>query len=329
MASKKQDELRPIIIKRVKKVAGGHHGGAWKVAYADFVTAMMAFFLLLWLLNVTTEDQKLGIADYFDPNPRISNSVSGAGGMLGGLSISKDGAMVTNTQSVAPNPARVTPALKPGAETPANDKDLTDEKFKEEFQKREEANFRKAEQAIKEAIEKSPELKELAKNLMIDMTPEGLRIQIVDQEGDPMFPKGSAQMYDKTKKLLEKVSAIIVKMPNEISVRGHTDSNPYSDGAAYTNWELSTDRANSSRRVLISAGFPEDRINNILGKADKDHMFPANPKDPRNRRISIILLREDIVVQQGANMSTKAAQAAERAAKDPLYRRSSGTVDFP
>lgn len=320
--SGKQDELRPIIVKKIKKGGGGHHGGAWKVAYADFVTAMMAFFLLLWLLNVTTKEQKEGIAEYFDPNPKISVTQSGSNGMLGGLSISKDGAMVTDKQQMPP-PQESTPSLRPGQDK------ISDQQFKEEQKKREDANFKKAQKAISDSMDTNPELKELKKNLMMDMTPEGLRIQIVDQEGKPMFPSGSAEMYDRTQDLLKKVAEIITKMPNEISVRGHTDSIPYSKGNGYGNWELSADRANASRRVLIGAGFPENRVNNVVGKADKDALVIAHPDDPTNRRISIILLREELVTQVGANMSTEAVQQQERSNNDPLYRRSSGTVDFP
>jgi chemotaxis protein MotB len=315
----KGDELRPIIVKKIKKGGGGHHGGAWKVAYADFVTAMMAFFLLLWLLNVTTEEQKMGIADYFDPNPKIAESVSGAGGMLGGLSISPDGAMVTDVQTMAPQ-SQADAALRP---------DVSDEQLKEEIKKREEANFKKAENAIKDAMKENAEMEELAKALKMDMTPEGLRIQIIDQDGKPMFPSGSAAMYERTQKLLSKVSEVIRKMPNEISVRGHTDGVAYSKGTDYTNWELSADRANASRRVLIASGFPEKRVNNVVGKADTDHLIGDKPNDAQNRRISIILLREELVTQIGANRSTKAVQEQERAAKDPLYKRSSGSVDFP
>lgn len=315
----KSDELQPIIVKKIKKISGGHHGGAWKVAYADFVTAMMAFFLLLWLLNVTTEEQKKGIADYFDPNPKIAESVSGAGGMLGGLSISQEGAMVTDVQTMAPQ-TQADAALRP---------DVSDAQFKEEQRKREEANFKKAENAIKDAMKENAEMQELAKSLKMDMTPEGLRIQIIDQDGKPMFPSGSAEMYERTQKLLTKVSEVIRKMPNEISVRGHTDGVPYSKGNGYSNWELSADRANASRRVLIGAGFPDKRVNNVVGKADTDHLLSNKPNDAQNRRISIILLREELVTQVGANMSTKAVQEQQRAAKDPLYKRSSGSVDFP
>ena len=309
----KGDELRPIIVKKIKKGGGGHHGGAWKVAYADFVTAMMAFFLLLWLLNVTTKEQKEGIADYFNPAPKIAVSQSGSDGLLGGLSVSQEGAMVTDVQTMAP----------------VTQTDMSDKQFEEEQKKREEANFKKAENAIKDAMKEDAEMQELAKSLKMDMTPEGLRIQIVDQDGKPMFPSGSSAMYERTQKLLAKVSEVIRKMPNEISVRGHTDGVPYSKGNDYTNWELSADRANASRRVLVGSGFPEARVNNVVGKADTDHLIGDKPNDAQNRRISIILLREELVTQVGANRSTKAVQEQERVQKDPLYKRSSGSVDFP
>ena len=318
--SDKQDELRPIVVKKIKKGGGGHHGGAWKVAYADFVTAMMAFFLLLWLLNVTTKEQKEGIANFFDPTPKIATNLSGANGMLGGLSISKDGAMATNVQEMAPREEEQ-PSMQ--------NQNITDAEYEAEVKKREEENFKKAEAAIQEAMKQNPELQELEKNLKMDMTPEGLRIQIVDSDGKPMFPSGSSQMYERTEKLIAKVSEVIRKMPNEISVRGHTDSVPYSKGNAYGNWELSADRANASRRVLVASGVPEDKINNVLGKADKDHLVGDKPNDAQNRRISIILLRQELVTQVGANRSTKAVKEQERAQQDPLYRRSSGSVDFP
>ncbi len=316
----KKDELRPIVIKKIKRGGGGHHGGAWKVAYADFVTAMMAFFLLLWLLNVTTKEQKEGIAEYFDPNPQITISESGSGGMLGGLTVSPEGAMTSQQQKMA--------EYQDSMPAPQHE-EITDQQLEEELRRREEENFKKAEAAIQEAMKENPELEELAKNLKMDMTPEGLRIQIVDSEGKPMFPSGSAQMYQRTESLLTKVSEVIRKMPNEISVRGHTDSVPYSKGKTYGNWELSADRANASRRVLVSAGVPENKINNVLGKADKDHLVGDKPNDAQNRRISIILLRQELVTQVGANRSTKAVQEKERASRDPLYRRSSGTVNFP
>ncbi len=331
MADKKKDApqdkpLQPIIIKKIKK-GGGHHGGAWKVAYADFVTAMMAFFLLLWLLNVTTDEQKAGIADFFDPNPRISESVSGAGGLLGGLSISPDGAQVNDKAPVAPPETQLQATLHADQE-PMTQAEINERQLEEELRKREEAEFEKAEEEIRKAIESSPELAELSKNLMIDMTPEGLRIQIVDQEGNSMFPSGSAQMYDKTKALMKKVADAIKDMPNQISVRGHTDGIPFKNANGDTNWELSTDRANSSRKVLLETGLPENRLNNVLGKADTDHLFPDKPKDARNRRISIILLHDSLVTSEGAAKSSEATARKARV-KPSLFKRSQGTVEFP
>ena len=306
------EELQPIIVKKIKK-GGGHHGGAWKVAYADFVTAMMAFFLLLWLLNVTTDEQRNAIADYFDPtHPKVSQSQSGAGGILGGLSMTPQGSMASSSQNInRPKPSgsksgSAQPRNEDGGENnPEKNMDQKEkvvvkrveskkEQKKKELRAKESEEFKKAEEAIKQAIQENPELSQLSQHLIIDMTPEGLRIQIVDQEGQPMFPSGSARMYDKTRELLTKIADVIKPMPNDISVRGHTDSTPYGPGAEYTNWELSTDRANASRRVMLQAGLPLDRLNNVMGKADTEHLLPDDPTNARNRRISIILLHEDI-----------------------------------
>lgn len=331
MAEKKKDgateeKLQPIIVKKIKK-GGGHHGGAWKVAYADFVTAMMAFFLLLWLLNVTTDEQKAGIAEFFDPNPKISQSMSGAGGLLGGLSVSPEGAQVNQKSPIMPPESQSDASLRPGEEQ-LTKAEINERQLEEEIRKREEAEFEKIEQDIRKAIERSPELSELGKNLMIDMTPEGLRIQIVDQEGTSMFPSGSAQMYEKTRSLMKKVAEAIKDLPNQVSVRGHTDSIPYKGANGDTNWELSSDRANASRKVLLDAGLQEKRINNVLGKADTDHFIPDKPNDARNRRISIILLHESLVTKEGAAKSSDATERKKRV-QPSLFRRTQGNVEFP
>lgn len=338
--------LQPIFVKKIKK-GGGHHGGAWKVAYADFVTAMMAFFLLLWLLNVTTEEQKNAISNYFDPtHPKVSESVSGAGGVMGGLSMAPKGAMATTVQNVtaAPPASSVNQRTSQPETAEAQQKSQASvnksalEKAKEMLRKEEEKRFKEAEKQIKAAIEADAELKELSKNLLIDMTPEGLRIQIIDQEGKPMFASGSADMFDYTQKLIEKVEKVIEKLPNELSIRGHTDSVPYPPGAKYTNWELSSDRSNSSRRVLLDSGFPVTRVNNVVGKADTDHLDPKNPSNPINRRISIILLKEELT---NPKFEEKAAEEAANLPPDtspppPLpgvpvgtFRKTQGNVEFP
>jgi chemotaxis protein MotB len=296
MADKKDDSgKRPIIvIKKIKKVAGGHHGGAWKVAYADFVTAMMAFFLLLWLLNITTEEQKTGIADYFKPQI-ASTSQSGSGGVMGGLTMAVDGSLSSTAQ-----PSSITENLPSDVEDESEEVDMDNKstrKFSQsEFEKmkaaEEEKQFEEAMKEIKQAVQNDADLKELAKNLIVDMTPEGLRIQIVDQQGRSMFPSGSAQMYDETTKLISKVTQIINKLPQKISLRGHTDAVQYGSSATYDNWNLSADRANASRQALVKAGLPNSRIANVSGKADTEHLFPKDPTSPQNRRISIILMRD-------------------------------------
>ncbi len=297
MADKKEKgdgNKRPIIIKKIKKVAGGHHGGAWKVAYADFVTAMMAFFLLLWLLNVTTKEQLNGIADYFKPQT-ASVSVSGAGGVMGGLTMTTEGSMTSSKSPSATtenSPSDVTQESEDIDVDQASKKKVSKDDFEALKAKEEEKQFQQAMSEIKQAIQDDATLKDLAKNLIVDMTPEGLRIQIVDQEGKSMFPLGSAKMYDETYNLISKVTQIIQKMPQKISVRGHTDGVPYGSAATYDNWNLSADRANASRQAMAKAGLTQVRIANVAGKADTEHLFPQDPSSPQNRRISIILLRD-------------------------------------
>lgn len=345
---------QPIIIKRIKK-GGGHHGGAWKVAYADFVTAMMAFFLLLWLLNVTTDEQKNAISNYFDPtHPKVSQAESGAGGVLGGLSMAPKGAMVSNVQPI------VTPQVSGSAinnrkkdeqdpklsQKSKTGGDTTLEKAKEIMRKAEQERMKNIEEALKKAMEENPELRKLRDNLLIDMTPEGLRIQIVDQEGNPMFPSGSAKMYEKTERLLRKVGDIIRNQSNRISIRGHTDSVPYGRDANYTNWELSADRANSSRRVLLAGGYPAEKVHNVVGKSDTEHLDAKDPKAARNRRISVILLKEELTdpdyekkaaqKAQEIQPDTAPAMEGEEGADQPpgfpkvgTFRKTQGAIEFP
>jgi len=328
----KKGSNAPLIIKKVKKVANAaHHGGAWKVAYADFVTAMMSFFLLLWLLNVTTDVQKRGIADYFEPTI-ASKSNSGAGGVLGGLTMGQPGAQ--DMPGSPPSFHLNVPALRqpndgeegdqagaPGQSesgdkaggisadnkvggaaadnktgaAAANAKKPIEQMTEAEVQKRaaelEEKQFAAAEFALRQAIQDVPDLKNLADNLIIDRTPEGLRIQIVDQEKRSMFPLGSAQMEDSTRKLMGLVSLVVQKLPNKVSITGHTDAAPYAFGRYYGNWELSADRANASRRELVADGVPEGRIEKVVGLAERDPLVPDDPRSARNRRISIVLLR--------------------------------------
>ncbi|MBN8648360.1 MAG: OmpA family protein [Caulobacterales bacterium] len=271
---------RPIIVKKVKKIAGGHHGGAWKVAYADFVTAMMAFFLLMWLINTTSPEQKRGIADYFAP-ASLSASTSGAGGILAGTALGESGAMQKGSAPMLDAPS--TPQEKSSADA--------QKEAEAQAKAQEEANeFQMAEMSIRQALQDLPELSELSHNIIVDQTPEGLRIQLVDQEGKPMFAPGSAEPNENAKTLLRAAARITLQLPNQIIISGHTDAAPNPDGAN-SNWELSAARANSARKVLMQAGLPEARISQITGKAGSDPLFADDPYQPANRRIAIILKR--------------------------------------
>jgi chemotaxis protein MotB len=301
------DERPIIIIKRIKKVAGGHHGGAWKVAYADFVTAMMAFFLLLWLLNAVTEEQKKGIASYFRPTLAVQNT-SASFTILAGQAQpmeSMSGGASAQTDLDDPEQADMT------QEEPATGKGKQPDSVKDQppdpgegakpvdlaeaaatVAAAEQKQFEQIKNDIKNAIQESPELIELEKNLKIDQTEDGIRIQLLDQEKSSMFPSGSAAMNPRSKELLEKVAEVVRSLPNRIEISGHTDATPYAGGRDYTNWELSADRANASRRVLVAAGISADRLQKIEGRADTDPFVASDPFDPENRRISIILLRQ-------------------------------------
>ena len=297
---------RPIIIKKVKKVSGGgHHGGAWKVAYADFVTAMMAFFLLMWLVNATSPEQKQGIADYFSP-AAVSLSSSGASGVLGGNSFDSEGARDSGLSSVSLNnntpaprsringdtdgDARGTATNQDGKAPPG--RDASEDAMKKAMAVREAAEFESVAQSLRQAMSDMPELTELSKNLIIDQTPEGMRIQIVDQEGRSMFPPGEAEPFDRTRLLLQQVSKVLQRLPNRVTISGHTDASQFELENGYSNWELSADRANATRRVFQDSGLNLDRIYQVSGKAGSEPLFPDDPYMSANRRISVVILRE-------------------------------------
>ncbi|HAX90608.1 MAG TPA: chemotaxis protein MotB [Rhodospirillaceae bacterium] len=315
------DHNQPVIIIRKKKKGGhgAHHGGAWKVAYADFVTAMMSFFLLLWLLNVTTSDQRKGIADYFAPMA-ISRSEGGSGGVMGGKSITQpEGSDLSATSPPGVDERSVTTAGKGDegeedifgkSEQSAEEAPLTTEEMTEgeklaaqqnavtkdavalaQAMKREEEKFKAAEEMLKQALFENPAMKELAEYLVVDRTPEGLRIQIIDKDKFSLFPSGSSNPYQKGRDLLRLVGLVVSKLPNKISVTGHTDSDPFPAGSRRDNWDLSTDRANVSRSELENGGVAREKIARVVGLADKEPFVPNDPKDSRNRRISIVLLR--------------------------------------
>ena len=304
---------RPIIIKKIKKVAAGHHGGAWKVAYADFVTAMMAFFLLLWLLNAVTEEQKKGIAAYFRPTLAVQNTsatftiLTGQAQPMDDMSggSAQDSEEEDDEQAMQQAPATgegdrpqsmegEKPDIGTGNEPQPGkgDKPVDLEEAEKAVAAAEQKQLEQIQQDIKNAIQEDPELKALEKNLKIDQTEDGIRIQLLDQEKISMFPSGSAAMNPRSTELLAKVAEVVKTLPNKIEISGHTDAKPYAGGDNYTNWELSADRANASRRVLVGAGISADRLIMIKGKADTDPFVKTDPFDPQNRRISIVLLRE-------------------------------------
>jgi chemotaxis protein MotB len=285
---------RPIIIKKVKKVVGGgHHGGAWKVAYADFVTAMMAFFLLMWLINTTDPEQKRGIAEYFAP-ASVSQTTSGSGGILGGTSLGEDGSKSSGSQSVLEQQAPEAPQDAPEqAGSSANLGAASEEELREEIAAREAAEFASAAESLRQAMQRMPELAELSKQLIIDQTPEGLRIQLVDQEGRSMFEQNSARPNARAQVLLRAIAQVVNQLPNRISISGHTSAVAGSGRASVaTDWPLSAGRADASRAILQAAGVDADRVYSVAGKAGSDPLYPDDPSLAGNRRIAIVLLRE-------------------------------------
>lgn len=285
---------RPIMIKKVKKViAGGHHGGAWKVAYADFVTAMMAFFLLMWLINMTDPEQKRGIAEYFAP-ASVSQTTSGSGGILGGTSLGDDGAKSEGSMAIQEQLAPEAPPDAPQeVGQSANLAAASEQELRDEIAAREAAEFASAAESLRQAMQKLPELAELSKQLIIDQTPEGLRIQLVDQEGRSMFEQNSTRPNARAQVLLRAISGVINQLPNRISISGHTSAVAGSGRASTpTDWSLSSGRADASRQILQRSGVDPDRVYSVAGKAGSDPLYPDDPSLAGNRRIAIVLLRE-------------------------------------
>ena len=286
---------QPIIIKKKKGGGHGHHGGAWKVAYADFVTAMMAFFLVLWLLNAVTEEQLNGIADYFAP-PNISQSKSGAGGVLGGRALTDEGAKLAK----AGKEAMTTPAPppKPGEQVSAEeDKKGGVTKTERDEMAKEQAEFEKAKKALNQALQDSPELRQLSENLIVESTAEGLRIQLVDQQRTAMFPSGSSQLLDHTRKLMETVADVVREMPNDVAIAGHTDATPFRGRSGYTNWELSAARAAAVVRMLTMEGIEAERLA-AVGYGQHQPVARNDTEEGRRRnRRGVLLVSRDASIR--------------------------------
>lgn len=342
----KEKDGATLVIKREEGGEHGHHGGAWKVAYADFVTAMMAFFLLMWLLNATTQEQRLGIANYFAPTNIFGAGESGMGKPFGGLSPVDDGSLVgragtpTVEQQVQGGPppqdeTTESSGERDGRAGDAGDKpqphqtgghfanpravgsggeDATDRGAAdregvhplgagaeaaeiaarvaaEEAAAAETRALEAAAEQIRTAISNDPGLQELARQVAVDVTPEGLRVQLLDAERQPMFAAGSTAPSDRVKALIVRVAPTLAAIGNPVTIIGHTDSAPFRSSSGVTNWELSADRANATRRILTEAGFPDERIRSVTGVADREPLLPADPRAPANRRIAILLQR--------------------------------------
>ncbi|MCX7375705.1 MAG: OmpA family protein [Alphaproteobacteria bacterium] len=368
MAGKQGGKGRGVIIKKEEIIEGGHHGGAWKVAYADFVTAMMAFFLLMWLLNATTEEQRRGLADYFTPTNVMSQGSSGSGRIFGGRTPYERGELVSDrgAKSVVPGQAEQVndqddPEYDqaPNASTRGAAEDqrrpegnqpdpgggkgtrasaqagaresgggtaaiaspnqaqalgqaqrlanagsgtqsstptvlgrpIDDAAMRAEMERRERESFDQAAEQMRDAVRNDPSLQDLANQLAIDQTPEGLRIQLLDEDRSPMFASGSAVLNERARALLMKVAPVVAKMNQRLSIAGHTDATPFR-GTDRSNWELSAERANATRRLLVEQGIAEQRLRSVTGNADRDPLLPADPFAAVNRRIAITVLRD-------------------------------------
>ena len=275
-------KLQPIIIKRVRK--GGHakHGGAWKIAYADFVTAMMAFFLLMWLLGSTTEGDKKGIADFFNAPLKVS--------LMGGTGSGDSSSVVRGGGA---DLSRSVGQVKDG-DVAAKRRLLNLKALQAEQKRIETARLESLKTKVEEALAASPKLAAMKSQIRLDMTKDGLRIQIVDEQNRPMFDSGSAIVKPYMRELLREIGHVLSDVPNRITLEGHTDAQPFSGGErGYSNWELSSDRANASRREIVGGGLPEDRMLLVQGLASSKLFVPDQPQSAMNRRISIIVMNRD------------------------------------
>ncbi|KUR72726.1 flagellar motor protein [Novosphingobium fuchskuhlense] len=271
----KNEPVRPIIVKKVTVVAGGHHGGAWKVAYADFVTAMMAFFLLMWLLGATTEKQRKGIADYFTPTlVKMKEGSAGSYGLLGGSSLTdpdnyqyRAGQTGTKTLTI---PRDATGGAKDGGTKAKRTASL--------------------QQRLQQKLAASETLRKLAKQVRVTQTPEGIRLDLMDDAKFSMFRLGTTILTPEAAELVRAIGQAIGPDSAGLSVRGHTDALQWKPGDAANNWSLSAGRAEATRQALMKSGVTENRFRRIEGVADQEPLIPDSPTDPRNRRMSILLM---------------------------------------
>ena len=292
------DSTRPIIIKRKKVIAGGAHGGAWKIAYADFVTAMMAFFLLMWLLGSTAKGDLAGIADHFQ-NP-MKVAMSGGDGAGDATSILKGGGKDLTRQSGQ---------VKKG-DVEAKKTTSFSKEARAEFRRKEQERLETLKADIEKMIEQSPQLAQFKKQMLLDITSEGLRIQIVDEQNRPMFDSGGAELKPYTRDILRQIGKALNDVKNRISLAGHTDAAGFVGGSqGFTNWELSSNRANASRRELVAGGMDDSKVLRVVGLASTVLFDKNDPLGSVNRRISIVVLNqktEDAILQEEGPASDEA-----------------------
>jgi chemotaxis protein MotB len=312
------EALRPIIIKKIKKGGHAHHGGSWKVAFADFATAMMAFFLLMWLMEATTEEQKGAISQYFNNPSNVQGAspmpspspVQGPGGASTSM-IKLGGGMELHHDAAPPSPSSPSSPPTPGVQTMtrADDDGAQDEKLDNE-------RLAGLMEALRQGIDERESLAKFKDQILLDVTPEGVRIQIVDHERRSMFPLGSARLEAFSSDILKELAHIVSSVPNRISISGHTDVKQYV-AVNYTNWELSADRANAARRALIAGGLAPEKIGRVVGLASSVLLDASTPDSPINRRISIVVM----------NKRTEAAISAENG--NLLMVQESGAAPAP
>ena len=294
-------KLQPIIVKRVRR--GGHaaHGGAWKIAYADFVTAMMAFFLLMWLLGSTSEGDRNGIADYFQSPLKVALLNSGSGSGDSSSVVHGGGKDLSRTDG----------QVKKG-DIEAKRSTINLQALKEDVKRAEASRLQALKEKMQDVLAANPRLAALRSQIRLDMTPDGLRIQIVDEQNRAMFDSGSAIVKPYMRELLREIAQVLSEVPNRLTLEGHTDASAFSAGErGYSNWELSSDRANASRRELLTGGLPESRVLRVQGLASSSLYEPADPLSPVNRRISIIVMNreaEDRLLRAGTPLVDAAAE---------------------
>ena len=290
------DNDQPFIIKKIKKSAHAHHGGAWKIAYADFVTAMMAFFLLLWLISMTTPEQKKGIADYFAP-PNVSQSNSGAGGVLGGTAYNDQSAKMSGSptdakQFTAPDSKQKSGPMVAvhGGQVDQKGTEIGMASSQVDLKSSYDQDFQGAAASIRQAWQAMPDITDLKDNLVLEQTKQGLDIKIQDQEGRPMFPEGSKYPLESTRKAIATIAPILQKLPNQITISGYTAAGVKYPNPRYGAWDLSSDRANAVRDILTEFGLSDDHISSVAGRATADPLFPNDPYMAANDRVEITVL---------------------------------------